>query len=187
MKTAPGNGRKTGGNLHSRNIGAEHVAPAGTTVRSHAKGGGKGRCGGVNNACHMRVIIIQPMHEQPVQHHRIAQRQTCAHADHLPVARPKTGQSRQSAMGKIIPGRGQCNPDSIKDQMARTAADIRRDIAMIQVRHEGSQLRSNQPVRALHLICHLALSQSFAYSKHGVISELKAARTKPASPNQQDT
>ena len=68
-------------------------------------------------AGHVRIIVIKPVNQRAVHHHRIPHLQARRHADHLGVARRQRRQPAVNRARKIVTGSRQRNADAIQNKI----------------------------------------------------------------------
>ena len=103
MKPAFGRAAHTHHGFNAKDVRRKQIAPAGVDGLRHAHRARQRAGGRMHNRAHMRVVVIQAMHQRAVHQHRVAQRQFVRHTDQATgTAARNTADARQDVMRKGI-------------------------------------------------------------------------------------
>ena len=95
----------------------------------------------MNNAGHMRVVVVEPMAQHAVQQRCIALRQTLRHSDHRTLALPFRQRIRRPRIsrGEFLLTRCQRAADGVEYQVARSQTHFDRDLVEAHAVGEARQ------------------------------------------------
>ena len=117
VEAAPGRRTQTGSNLNREHIGRDHLGPRGMPLRCQTQRQRKGAGTGVCDRAGVGVVEVQPVDQDAIHQHRIAQRQGCKGAHDGAVTRAAQGaQAAVSAVREVVLRRGQGDAQSVEHQ-----------------------------------------------------------------------
>ena len=85
----------------------------------------------MHDGFHVRVVVVEPVHQRAVHQYRIAHAEPRRHADHRAIPRLANRlDARKDPFGERIAGRRHGDADRIEDQIFGALPDIRRNIVI---------------------------------------------------------
>ncbi len=127
-----------GGDIRGQQLGAAVPALAGQ--RQHR---GQDADGEVHDAGHVRVVVVEAVHEHAVEQRRVAHRQPAVEADHRRAAAGMPAGERLhrvgAARGEVLAARGERTADGVEQQVAGAQADGGGHVLQPQAMHEAGE------------------------------------------------
>lgn len=144
METTPSRRTQARSNLNRQHVSCDHLGPRRMPLRRQTQRQRESAGAGMRDRAGVGVVEVQPVDQDAIYQHRIAQRQGCKGAHDGAVTR--AAQGLQAAVGtvrEILPGRGQGNAQCVEHQQLGLFDHGRRQHAGLQPVREGGQLGSD--------------------------------------------
>ena len=165
MKAAFRDCSEPGRDFHRRDKGGQQRLAVRAVAIGESERAGKAARGCVNDAPRMRVVKVEAVNEDAVHHHRIAQRETPAEADHRRGTRAELFKRGERDRREGIFGRGERDADRVEDEIFGAFANGRRYGVVTQAQCEPRELFGNGGLRRRRFIgqcVHWTSPRSFA-------------------------
>ena len=145
MKAALGHRGQASSRLDAKHKGGQHVAAAGMQGRPLREHGRQQTHRRMEHPGHMGIVVVEPMHEDAVDHDRVAHREPRVHAEHDGVAAAAEGAGACQRGAREIEGGGsETDADGIEHQVLGAFAGDGRQVVERGFGHKRGESGGNR-------------------------------------------